>query len=288
MASIISLGQLFDRTITITEKNAAHFIGIVTWILVAALPAAAAKIFAMYGDIGSFSAMDGIAVALTTTTVIASFILLRLYVPARLILANAEANGEGVNDDHRTAWKFVPQLLLFELAIFAIVIGMSIFPLAGIGVFILQSLGVLSANTFLGILATMLVLPGGVLSSVSIASFLSSTVSARVRIVLEKQNALTALKASLQDSKGNRIATAIRYYLPRLVYTAVVYIVTAIVLLLLRYTGLILASIGVPAGFAVGLQQAITLLATTATTLIGYTLLATNDYLLSRSLKPRR
>jgi hypothetical protein len=288
MASIISLGQLFDKTISVTEKNAGHFIGIVTWVLVAALPAAVAKIFAMYGEIGSFSAMDGISVALTASTAVASFVLLRLYVPARLTLANAEASGEGVKDDHRAAWTFVPQLLALELAVFAIVVGMSIVPLTGILVFILQSTGVLGTSTALGLFATMLVLPGGVLPSISIASFLSASVSARVRIVLEKQNALAALKASLQDSKGNRVATAIRYYLPRLVYTAIVYIVTVVVLLCLRYTGLVLASIGVPAGFAVGLQQAITLLATTATALIGYTLLATNDYLLARSLKPRR
>lgn len=287
MASLISLGQLFDKTISTVEHKAGHFTGIVTWSLVATLSAALAKIIAMYGEIGSFSVADGLAAGLNIVSAIASFVV-GLYISARLILANAENNGEPVKDDHQDAWRHaLPLLGLYVLSGLCLAF-LSLAPLSGAGLYILQSSNILDGGTFLGVLAALLLVPGGVLSGVAIAIFLSSTTTARLRVVLDNDSPLVALKKSLADSQGAKLMLAIRYYLPRLVYSAIVYVLNLIILFLLQYTALILAGIGIPAGFAVGIESALKLLALTATALLGLVFLTTNDYFLARSLKPRR
>lgn len=286
MANLISLGQVFDKTIEHYRKHFGEFMTITAWMGVAAIPAVLAKVIRVFMSLGEVTPLMIVSMLLTFASAIALAVVGSLVVLTLLFTIRDQAEGKSGNITSRFAeakkafWPYVLTNALFALVILATVIV----PIIGLGLAMAGSAALLN-NGLVSAVGMACILIGCPVALVLIIKFSIEYGFGPYAAVLDKKPVTAALPHAKSLVRGRFFDVLIRYVPPKFLFTLVGYLARLVAILAISFlVALILGSSALGSGFASALYFLIEI----AITAVLMPLLTLTDYYIYDSLRNSR
>ncbi len=227
--SIISIGQIIDRTLERYREHFKELFGLALWVLVAFIPLAVSSFL---------SPTEG--VDLPTSRVIFLWVLnvgsaiaitvVSLWVGVSLILAVDQAE-HGKKIDARVigrqAWKFLVPFAILSAVVGLIVTCLSLLAAPGL---LLMVLGTLNDQDTLGSVGLFLFVIGAIISVILMVKYSIELAFAQYSLILDTKGKMlswAAMKTAMRNSRalvrGRWAATMFRLLIPSVIFSLVVF-----------------------------------------------------------------
>ncbi len=285
MADLITIGEVFDKTIAHYKKHFTELIGISAWILIAALPAAIAKILDPFTAGTETGPLYWVVFILKNVGGLL-FIAVSFWALITVIIAiSDEAAGtpKKAAEQGKQARKLFFPYVWVNILLVVVSVVIMLAPIIGFVLVIVDAAR--NASTILSTIGGVLLLVGGIISSLFLIKFSIQYGFAAYALILDNARGTKALKHSASLVKGRWWATFFRFALPSILYTII--LVAANFLILEALTILVLLTIG--AGpVAEGIGNSLWFLSTVALGVFLTPLVAVTDYHIYDSLRKSR
>lgn len=229
MSALITIGQIFDRTLERYREHFKELFGISLWVLVAFVPLGVASFLnPVAGE--ALTRSRAIFLWLLNAGSILAVTVLSLWVGISLIYAVAQAESGKRVDTHdigKRAWKIFIPFALLSILVGLIALGIASLVIPG---FLLTSYSTLTNNDGVGPVGLLLFFAGAIASLILLIKLGLELSFAQYVFLLEpkgKPLAWSTMKAALKSSRalvrGRWWATMFRLVLPSLVFSLVVF-----------------------------------------------------------------
>ncbi len=229
MASLISVGQVLDLSLEHCRKHFKELLAITLWMVVASIPTVVGTLLAPSGGDQTLTGGDWLSFAFSCVGTILT-IVVSIWAYATLVLAVAEqAGGKKINLKHtyQQGWKIFLPYFLLSLLVAGIVIGIALIAAPGFILLILSSSA--TSAPILGVLGTPVFIIGTGIALFLLVKYSVQIAFAPYVLILEKKNPIEAIKGSLALVRGRWWATLLRFLLPKLIYSLVIFVVNYLV-----------------------------------------------------------
>jgi hypothetical protein len=305
MANLISIGQVFDKTVEHYKEHFAELIGISAWMVVAAVPAAVAKFIAPFTEDNTLNGLDWTVIILNNVGGLLLTVVSILTLIMIVLAAQDHVNGTKIPIAKRVAvarklffpyvWTSFLFVLLAALALAIPFLGWLLIilsPATNIG-FILSAIGaiLLAAG---GIIAVVLIIKFTIQYSFAPYSLIlteepkmktvkESSVGAAIKQMFSA--GIRSMKNSSALVKGRWWATFFRFVIPQFIYALALSLISFLALSGLMI--LIALTLG-PNPLGEGVGNGVWLLLSMAVTALFTPLIALTDFYIFDSLRKTR
>jgi hypothetical protein len=298
MANLISVGQVFDKTVDHYKKHFSELIAISAWMMAAAVPAAVGKLVAPFSAGSGLTALDWIAVILKNgggllLAVVSILVLIVIVKRVADQAAGAPRNQPRyVNAAKRLFFPYVWTSILFILLMIAAFLP----PIIGIVLIIISS--ATGSGAILSLIGVLLLTFGGIFSALLAIKLSIEYGFAPYILILEEESAIKkmtlkeaiasgvrSMKASSALVKGRWWATFFRFIIPKFIYAFIVSLAN----LLAAGALLILVAITLgPGALGSGVGSAALFLISMLVTMFVTPLVSITDFYIYDSLRKNR
>lgn len=243
MASLISVGQVLDRSAEHVRKHYVELLAIVLWMVAASIPTIIGKLLSPLGGDKTLVSGDWVSFAFSLSgailVVIASF---WMYATLTFAMAHQAKNQAGnVKRYYREGWKVLGKYILLSLTLGAIFTGLVLISAPGLAMLLFGA----SAQSSSGLWTTIGV-PVFFLSLFAsfylIVKYTVGLAFSPFLLLLEKRPVVEAITGSLKLVQGRWWSTAVRFVSPKVVYFLAFFIITFVSGTALKLLTTILAS----------------------------------------------
>jgi hypothetical protein len=284
MASLISLGQLIDRSFDHGKKYYKELLTILLWIVIASTPTVIARVTSVLENNEALTAGDWAVLIFTLLGFISVTVVSVWAYISLTYMISLRANGRSVNFKQvsRDSWQIWLKYFALAIVIFALFAGMTLFSLPGL---ILIFTSVAKDSSMLTAIGAPLLFIGGTLSMITLLRYSIPLSLAPYILLLEETSVFEAIQDSLKLVKGRWLATFIRFVVPKFIYT--------LILLALNYLTFVVFNLlfAVTMNVSWGLTlviYAVSLFVSVFTSVLITPLVIANDYYLYDSLRKTR
>ncbi|MFA5946380.1 MAG: hypothetical protein WC802_05785 [Patescibacteria group bacterium] len=287
MASLISLGQVIDKTIFHYKKHFLELVSITAWIVVAAVPAALAKLLAPFAQgTGTETTTPQLLLSLLNDAgaillgVVSAWALITV-----IIAVSEEASGapRDIKARSKKAWKLFFSYLWISILLVLISSVILIPPVAGFALVFIDTLR--GTTTVLSSVGGVLMLFGTLVSFILLVRYTIQYGFAPYSLILDDKRGTKALKHSSDLVTGRWWATFFRFVLPKVLYSLVVIVLNFVLLAALAIFLMIVLGETLTTQ---GVGNAVWFLLSTAITALMVPLIAVTDYHIYDSLRSSR
>jgi hypothetical protein len=285
MASLISLGQVIDKTLVHYKKHFVELLSITAWMVVASVPAALAKLLQPFTAGTALTPLHLLTIALNDLGAVLLGVVSAWALLTVIIAIQEEASGAAadVKARARRSWKlFLPYVwvsILLALVFAAILLP----PVLG---FILLAIDFArNTSTMLTTIGFVLFIFGSIVSFILLVKYSIQFGFAPYSLVLDGERGMKALTHSSDLVKGRWWATFFRFVLPKLLYSLVIVVVNVVLFAALAILLVILIGDG---QLFEGIGNATWLLLGSAISALTVPLIAVTDYYIYDSLRSAR
>jgi hypothetical protein len=282
MAPLITLEQIFEKTLSHYKKHFGELVGLSAWILVAALPAAVSKIMEPFTAGTEVGPLNYIILVLKNTGGILLTVVSIWALIAIIIAISEQASGTRTSqrEQGRRAWKLFFPYVWVSILLAVIMLIIVSAPVAGFILVLVDAAR--EQSTIFSSLGGFLLLVGGVISLFFLLKYSLQYGFAPYSLILEGTRGVKALKHSSSLVEGRWWATFIRFMVPKIIYSIVVLVANGLV-----FSGLaifLLFTLGT-GPLVQGIGNALWFLATIVVTVFLTPLVAVTDYHIYDSLR---
>jgi hypothetical protein len=285
MSSLISLGQVIDKTIAHYRRHFVELISITAWIIIASVPAAAAKLLQPY-TVGTeptplhifylvLNYAGAILLAVVSTWVLLSTII--------AIADEASGTTRDQKAQGRRAWKLFFSYIWVSILISLVVAAILIPPFLGLVLILID--GARNTSTILSSIGGVLLLVGALVSLILLTKYTIQYGFAPYSLVLESEHGIKALQHSSALVSGRWWGTFFRFVIPKLIYALAVIVLNVLLLAALTIVLVILLGEG---SLYQGVGNATWLVISSAVTALSLPLIAVTDFYIYDSLRNTR
>ena len=285
MATLISVGQVLDQSLEHCRKHYKELLAITLWMVVASIPSIIGKLLAPTGGDPALTAGDWLSFSFSMVGVLLATII-SIWAYAALVLTVAEqASGKKLNlkNIYRQSWKLFLPYVLLTICLTAIIIGIALLAAPGIALLMIGS-GT-NAPAALTAIGTPLLLIGAALALGLIAKYSIELAFAPFILLLGKQGVVASIKGSIALVKGRWWATCLRFVVPKLVYSLIVFVVSFVSFKALE---ILIALVSSSSGIGTLVIYTFSLLLSVFFSVIATPLIIATDYYLYDSLRKTR
>jgi len=282
MASLISLGQVIDKTIAHYKKHFVELISITAWIIIASVPAAIAKILQPYTLGTEATPLHIFTIVLNDLGALLVGIV-SIWVLLSTIIAIGEQASGGTRDikaQGKKAWKLFFSYIWVSILLSLIIAVILLPPALGLIFILIDSIR--GASTVLTSIGGILLLIGAIVSFVLLVKYSIQYGFAPYSLVLDQEHGVKALRHSSMLVSGRWWDTFFRFVVPKLIYALVVFVLNFLLLAALAIILVILVS---DMSLYQGIGNATWMILSAAVTALSIPLIAVTDFYIYDSLR---
>ena len=285
MASLISLGQVIDKTIGHYKKHFVELLSITAWIIIASVPAAIAKLIQPYVIGTELTPLHIFTIVLNNVGALLVGIV-SIWVLLTIIIAVGE-QASGATRDVKTqgkkAWKLFFSYIWVSILMSLIVAVILIPPFLGLTLVLIDS--VRETSTILSNIGGVLLLVGTLISFILLVKYSIQYGFAPYSLVLDNARGVKAFKHSSDLVAGRWWGTFFRFVIPKLIYALVVFVLN---FLLLAALAIILVITVSDISIYQGVGNATWMILSSIVTALSIPLIAVTDFYIYDSLRNTR
>lgn len=285
MASLISLGQIIDKTIAHYKKHFVELFSISAWIAVASVPAAVSKLLDPYVTNTPATPLHIFAIILKDFGGLLIIMVSAWVLLSTILAVSEQAAGGTPNPKTRAlrAWKlFFPYAWLFILTLLVIAVIL-IPPALGVGLILID--GLRGTASILSSLGGILILVGTLFSFVFLVKYSIKFGFSPYSLVLENKRGVQALKHSSSLVAGRWWEVFYRFVVPKVLFSLVLFLLNILLLAALAVLLVLLIS---DLTLYQGLGNAAWLVLSSLVTAVSLPLFAVTDFYIYDSLRNTR
>lgn len=241
MASLITLGDLLDRSVAHYEKNWRHFLKVGSVLFLAYIPSVIAKLLPRYLpantstlvnlSLNVFQTVAGIVITLATI-----YYVIRL-IQTISVQAGTEARGLTPRELGKKALAFLVLNIVITLALVLLATP----PILGVVFFIVDQFT--KGSPVLSMVGTFLLFIGGPISIFSILYWGLILRFAPYALVLEDLSIIKTIKRARELAKGRWWSMLALYILPVVLITFITFVFNGLAYFVLRYVAALLTTV---------------------------------------------
>ncbi|MFA5947028.1 MAG: hypothetical protein WC813_03305 [Patescibacteria group bacterium] len=285
MASLISLGQVIDKTIAHYRKHFVELLSITTWIVIASVPAAAAKILQPYTAGTEPTPLHIFYLVLSYSGAILLAVV-STWVLLSIIIAVAE-EASGTTRDQKAqgkkAWKLFFSYVWVSILVSLVMALILVPPFLGLVLIIIDAAR--NTSTVLSSIGGVLLFVGALVSFILLVKYSIQYGFAPYSLVLENEHGVKALQHSATLVSGRWWGTFFRFVVPKLIYALVVFVLNFLLLAVLAILLIVLLGEG---QLYQGIGNATWLILSSVVTALSLPLIAVTDFYIYDSLRTTR
>lgn len=228
MASLISVGQVFDHSLEHVRRHFKELLALVLWMVAAAIPSIVGKLLAPTGGDINLNAGDWLTLGLSLFGAILTAVVSIWATASLIILVANQVNRQKyqMKQVYAQGWKLFFPYLGLAITLSAIVIGIAALCVPGLILLILVDSTSSATATALGVAGLPLFLAGALAAILLLVKYSIHIAFAPYFLILEGAGIFKSIGLSSDLVKGRWWSTAARYVLPKLVYFLVLFIIS--------------------------------------------------------------
>lgn len=282
MSSLISLGQVIDKTIAHYKKHFVELLSITAWIVIASVPAAVAKLLQPYVVGTEATPLHVFTIVLNNVGALLVGVV-SVWVLLTIIIAIGEQASGATRDlkaQGKKAWKLFFSYVWVSILMALIVAVILIPPFLGIALVLIDN--VRGTATALSSIGGILLLVGTLISFILLVKYTIQYGFAPYSLVLDNAKGVKALKHSAELVSGRWWSTFFRFVIPKLIYALVVFVLNFVLLAALAIILVITVS---DITIYQGVGNATWMLLSSIVTALSIPLIAVTDFYIYDSLR---
>ncbi len=285
MASLISLGQVIDKTIAHYRKHFVELLSITAWIVIASIPAALAKLLQPYTVDTEPTPLHIFTLVLNYSGAILLAVVSTWALLSIIIAVGEQASGATRDQkaEGKRAWKLFFSYVWISVLVGLVVAAILVPPFLGIILILID--GARNTSSVLSSIGGVLLLVGAFISFVLLVKYSIQYGFAPYSLVLNKEHGVKALQHSASLVSGRWWDTFFRFVIPKLIYALVVFVLN---FLLLAALAIILMIIFTDSSLYQGIGNATWFILSSIITALSVPLLAVTDFYIYDSLRNTR
>lgn len=230
MASLISLGQIIDKTMAHYKKHFVELLSITAWIVIASVPAAIAKFLQPYTAGTELTPLHIFTIALNDLGALLIGVV-SVWALLSMIIAISE-QASGTARDQKTqgkkAWKLFFSYIWVSILVALVVAAILVPPIFGFVLILID--GFRGASTVLSSIGGILLLVGALVSFILLVKYSIQYGFAPYSLVLDQEHGVKALQHSASLVSGRWWDAFFRFVIPKVIYTLVVFVLNFLLL----------------------------------------------------------
>lgn len=241
MASLITLGDLIDRSVAHYEKYWHQLLSLGAILFLASIPSIISKLLPEFLPANT-NAFTNVALNVFDYAASALVLVITTFYTIRLIRSIKEqAGGKSVDSSPRAAWKtFIPFAVLNAL-IFLILLALALPPFLGVLFFALDQFT--SGTPVLSMIGMFLLLVGGP-ASVALLLYVGVILRfAPYALALEKTGVIESFRYAKKIVRGRWLSTFFLYFIPFVTISLIIALITYLTPVILQYVAALFTSI---------------------------------------------
>jgi hypothetical protein len=285
MAPLISLGQVIDKTIAHYRKHFVELLSITAWIVIASVPAAAAKLLQPY-TVGTEPTPLHIFYLVLSYTGAILLAVVSTWVLLSIIIAVAEEASGTARDQKaqgKKAWKLFFSYVWVSILVSLVIALILVPPFLGLVLIIIDAAR--NTSTVLSSIGGVLLFVGALISFVLLVKYSIQYGFAPYSLVLENEHGVKALQHSATLVSGRWWSTFFRFVIPKLIYALVVFVLNFLLLAVLAILLIVLLGDG---QLYQGIGNATWFILSSIVTALSLPLIAVTDFYIYDSLRTTR